>query len=147
VNLYFLDTSIIMYAVGKEHHYKESCVAIIEKIARQKLEVVTDSEVFQEILYRYSHIGQKEKGISVARDMLILIGNVIPVKREDVKLALEIFADSKGIKSRDAIHAAIMLNNGFNEILSTDRHFEKIKGIKRKDPFQFEPRMNTNSHK
>lgn len=131
---YFLDTSIVMYAVGKEHFYKKSCAAIIEKIAKGELQSATDSEVFQEILYRYSHIGQKEKGISVANDLLILLGDVIPIKREDIELGLKIFAESDGIKSRDAIHAAVMLNNGFDEILSTDKHFEEIVGIKRKDP-------------
>ena len=32
------------------------------------------------------------------------------------------------------LHAAVMLNNGLRNILSTDTHFDHIKGIRRLDP-------------
>jgi len=41
-----------------------------------------------------------------------------------------------GITSRDAIHAATMMNNGIKEIISTDPHFDLIHEIKRIDPLK-----------
>lgn len=41
----FLDTSVVMYAAGKKHEYKEPCVSVPEKIERHALEVAIDTEV------------------------------------------------------------------------------------------------------
>ena len=38
------------------------------------------------------------------------------------------------IKPRDAIHAAIALENGIETIVSYDRDFDKLEEIKRLDP-------------
>jgi predicted nucleic acid-binding protein len=48
-----VDTNVPMYAAGKSHHLKEPCQRVILAIAKGELNAVTDTEVFQEILYRY----------------------------------------------------------------------------------------------
>ena len=50
------------------------------------------------------------------------------------------------IQVRDAIHAATMLHAGLPRILSTDHHFDAIKGIRRVDPIKF-PRAVSVSHR
>ncbi len=140
MNLYFIDTSIIMYAVGKEHLYKNPCAKIINAIAKEELQSIIDTEVVQEILYRYSHIKQKEKGIKVANNILLLVPEILPITKNDIKLAVEIFDKYHDIKSRDAIHMAVMINNGLKIILSTDKDFDKIKEIQRIAPLKFEMR-------
>lgn len=134
MNSYFIDTSIIMYAVGKEHSYKTPCTRIINAIAKEELQAIIDTEVIQEILYRYSHIKQKEKGIKIAKDILLLVPEVLSIKKNDIKLAIEIFDKYPYIKSRDALHTAVMVNNGIKTILSTDKDFDNIDEIKRIDP-------------
>jgi len=59
---------------------------------------------------------------------------MFPVATDDVDLALKLLQRYENIQPRDAIHAAIMLNNGLTTIYSTDSHFDEIKGIKRIDP-------------
>jgi len=54
----------------------------------------------------------------------------------DTDKALEILKGVNGITWRDAIHAATMINNGINEIISTDAHFDLIPEIKRIDPLK-----------
>ncbi|MDR5695919.1 MAG: type II toxin-antitoxin system VapC family toxin [Armatimonadota bacterium] len=61
----FIDTNIPMYAAGTPHPLREPARRVILAIANGQLDAVTDSEVFQEILYRYLHIGEREKGLSV----------------------------------------------------------------------------------
>ena len=61
--LLFIDTNVVMYARGKEHPYRASCGRIILEIAtgsfRENFGIpVTDTEVFQEILYRYALVGK-----------------------------------------------------------------------------------------
>jgi predicted nucleic acid-binding protein len=41
---------------------------------------------------------------------------------------------SPTIQTRDAFLAAVMLNHGLREIISTDSHFDRIPAIRRVDP-------------
>jgi predicted nucleic acid-binding protein len=56
------------------------------------------------------------------------------VTLQDTGRALELLKAYKAITSRDAIHAATMINNGLEEIISTDPHFDIIPKIKRIEP-------------
>jgi PIN domain. len=53
---------------------------------------------------------------------------------QDTDRALELLKTFPAITSRDAIHAATMINNGIKQILSTDTHFDLIPEIRRIDP-------------
>ena len=67
---------------------------------------------------------------------LELVPVIHPVDVEDMRLATELFRryGPKGVTPRDAIHAAVMMNRGVKEIISTDSHFDLIEGITRLDP-------------
>lgn len=129
-----LDTNVVMYAVGAEHPYKASCAEILLAVAGGELEVATDAEVLQEILYRYTHLNRRKEGIQVALDLLRVVPMVLPVTEVDVRRAITLMEDHERLSPRDAIHAAVMLNNRLSEIISVDRDFETIKGIRRIDP-------------
>ncbi len=129
----FIDTNIPMYAAGKDHHLKEGCIKILNKVASGELEAYTDSEVFQEILYRYYHIGQLDIGFKVF-DLFstIMDGSVLPVNYRDVKQA-RLLAETEsaaGLSPRDLIHLAVMINNGLDTIATTDRAFSRVSMIK-----------------
>lgn len=53
----FLDTNIFMYAAGKSHPYKNPCLHILKDVETKALSAIVNTEVFQELLYRYTHIG------------------------------------------------------------------------------------------
>jgi len=53
VSIFFIDANVIMYTVGKEHKYKRPCSLLVERIAKENITVASDTEVLQEILYRY----------------------------------------------------------------------------------------------
>jgi len=57
----FIDVNIPMYAGGSPHPLREPSQQVILAIVAAQLDAVTDAEIFQEILYRYLHIGQREK--------------------------------------------------------------------------------------
>lgn len=134
----FIDANILMYAAGREHPYRDSCRKIIKAIATGSLESVTDAEVFQEILYRYLHIKQREQGLIIFDRFQTLMGDsILPVTMREVGLARELVDDYPALSPRDLIHVAVMINHDIKEILSTDRDFDTIKEITRIDPFDF----------
>ncbi len=105
----YIDTSIFMYAAGKEHPYKSPSLKVLELIAMGELEGVISVEVIQEILHRYIHIGAKEKGICLAKKVLEIIPKIYNVEYSDILKSLEIL-EKYDIMARDAIHIAVMLN-------------------------------------
>ncbi len=132
----FLDTNIPMYAAGREHPYREICQWVMRQIAEGQLVVATDTEVFQEILHRYGLLGRYEEAAMLVTDLMMLVERVYPVTVADVQRAVDLFRRyaPQGVRSRDLIHVAVMLNNGLTDIISTDRHFDLVEGIRRIDP-------------
>lgn len=133
----FIDTNIIMYAAGGEHHYKNPCLSVIKKILEGEITAVSDAEVLQEILYRYWHIGELTKGIQVFNDFIEIIPTILDVRRPDLLRARDLLKRHPQIKPRDAVHAAILLNHQIETIISTDAHFDQIRGLTRDDPLSF----------
>ena len=133
---YFLDTNIFMYAAGREHPLKGPCVAFLRRVAREEVEALTNTEVLQEILYRYRAIGERERGLHLARLAVDQVGGeVLPVTLADMRRAFGLVTRyGTDIMARDAVHAATMLNNGLTHLISADSHFDIIEGITRVDP-------------
>jgi hypothetical protein len=73
-----------MYAAGADHFLREPCRRIMKAIASGEVDAVTDVEIFQEILYRYMHIGQREKGFTIF-DLFgeIMRDRILPIEPSD----------------------------------------------------------------
>lgn len=133
-DLFFLDANIIMYALGKEHPFKSPCRKYLEKIKKAEITVVANTEVLQEILHRYFSIRMPiiaEEAYSATK---IICKEIYPVTVAETEKALALLKEFPSINARDAIHAATMLNNGIEKILSADPHFDLLRGIKRIGP-------------
>jgi len=126
-----------MYAVGKEHEYKKYCAATLRNIADEKIIAITNTEILQEILYRYFMINKRREGLETAKDFLITVSNVLPVTKTEIETAFGLSEKYPTLPPRDHIHAAVMINNDIAEIISADNHFDQIKEIKRLDPKEF----------
>ncbi len=129
----FINTNIPIYAAGKEHPLKRSCLDILDSIARDKMQAYTDTEVFQEILYRYFYSNQRENGLKIF-DLFarIMQSSILPVRQRDIMQA-RLLAENEAVcklSPRDLVHLAIMLNNDIRHILTTDRGFSAMPGIK-----------------
>ena len=133
---FFLDVNVPMYAAGKAHSYKESCVWVLTEIANGRLDVVIDAEIIQEVLYRYGAIQQWQIGVQMAQNLQDLVPVVLPVTGNDMKTAVSLFAQHapQGVKARDVLHTAVMQTHQISHIISTDKHFDQIEGMARLDP-------------
>ncbi|OGF54799.1 MAG: hypothetical protein A2Z21_09135 [Candidatus Fraserbacteria bacterium RBG_16_55_9] len=133
---FFLDASIPMYASGREHPYKRPCVWIMTEITEGRLEVAIDTEIVQEILYRYGALQQWAMGAMLASNLLDIVPVVYPIQLKEARRAIQLFQQygPQGVTARDVIHVAGMQNNGLTQILSTDAHFDLVKEVKRLDP-------------
>ncbi len=130
----FIDANLIMYSMGGPHPLREPCKKFLEKIKSGEILGVANTEILQEILHGYFSIERRTVGEIAYQSMIDFCTDIFPVRVVDTDKALEILKRVKGITSRDAIHAATMIHNGINEIISADPHFDLIPEIKRIDP-------------
>lgn len=120
-----------MYLVGADHPNKIDAQRLLERATMAREAMVTDVEVFQEILHRYSAIGRRD-AIGPAWELLTsIIDQVIPVDLDDVAAARDLILGGTAVSARDAIHAAVMRRLDCTRILTFDRRFDAIPGISR----------------
>jgi len=133
-SIYFIDTNIFLYSVGRDHPLKPGSVAVIHRIRDGELTAVINTEIIQEILYHFQSIKQLLIGIRLAKDAVSISSRILPVEEADLSLAIELLESYPKLQTRDAFHAATMIHKGIKEIISTDPHFDLIHEIKRIDP-------------
>jgi predicted nucleic acid-binding protein len=131
---YFIDANVPMYAVGVDHPLKGPSVAVLSAVARGDVIAVTDAEVHQEILHRYSTLGDRRRAIEVSDLFLRAVPEVLAVTRADVEAAGGLLAAHGTLPVRDAIHLAVMTRHGVSRIVTADRHFDALPGVVRVDP-------------
>jgi uncharacterized protein len=127
----FVDSNIPMYLVGAPHRHKADAQVLIERAVASGERLVTDAEVLQEILHRYSAIGRVEAISPALKLTLSIVDEVYAIERADVLRASEILQSSAGSSARDAIHVAIMERYGLRLILSFDADFDRWPQIQR----------------
>ena len=130
----FLDTNIFLYAAGQEHEHQATCRDLLRRCADGELDATTNVEVIQEILYVLSRRGRRHEGLLLAGHILTLFPEMLPVVREDLAYASKLLEGNQNLSTRDAVHAATMKRNNISVIITTDRHFDSVPGIKRLAP-------------
>jgi uncharacterized protein len=130
----FLDSNVPMYLMGDDQHRKLDAQGALERALGDRRRLVTSSEVFQELLHRYS-TGDRRNRIEPAFDTLRgLVDAVLPVEGADVFAAKDLIHANPRLSARDALHVAVMRRHDIAEILSFDRGFDAITGINRLPP-------------
>jgi uncharacterized protein len=129
--LILVDSNIPMYLVGADHPHKVDAQRLLERCAVERERLVTDVEVLQEILHRYSAINRREAIAPAIEALLSIVDEVLPVELSVVLRARDIVLARSRISARDALHIAVMEHNQIETILTFDRGFDEQPGIRR----------------
>jgi uncharacterized protein len=126
-----VDSNIPMYLVGASHPHKTDAQRLLESLVSDRQRLVTDAEVLQEILHRYTAIDRRD-AIQPAFDALLgIVDEVLPVDRVATERAKDIVLGHRQLSARDAVHLAVMSQHGIERILSFDSGFDGFPGIQR----------------
>jgi hypothetical protein len=120
-----------MYVIGSAHPHKTDTGMILERLIAAGERLVTDAEVFQEILHRYTAIDKREAIGPAFQATLDLVDEVIAIEKADVLRAGEIAQNRVRMSARDAVHIAVMERRGIRSILSFDADFDRWPGLQR----------------
>jgi predicted nucleic acid-binding protein len=120
-----------MYLVGAPHSHKADAQALLERAIAAGDRLVTDPEVFQEILHRYTHLSRRD-AIQPAFDALLgVTDEVLAVDLPGVERAKAIVLGHPRLSARDALHLAVMERHGITRIMTFDAGFDGYPGVLR----------------
>ena len=127
----FVDSNIPMYLIGAAHPHKTEAQVILERLIADGQRLVTDAEVLQEILHRYTAIARREAIGPALQAMLDIVDQVFPIEKAEVLRAGEIAQTPATMSARDALHIAVMERYGIRMILSFNADFDRWPGLQR----------------
>ncbi len=130
----FLDSNVFLYAIGGEGPHREFSRAVLAAVGQGRLDGVTSAEVLQEVLHVRSRRVNIKAATSSVRAASGLVAEVLPVTHEDVLEACRLLDRHSALGARDALHAAVMKSSAVEVLVSVDRDFDGLPGIKRLDP-------------
>ena len=116
----FVDTSVFVYAVGREHPLRETAQALLRERLEQRVPMATSAEVLQELLHVYLPVGRLET-LDAALHLAADLTTVWPIDDSDVRAARDLATSQPGLGARDLLHLTVCRRYGAGEMLSFDR--------------------------
>ena len=114
----FVDTNVLMYAVGGAHPLRDEVRARLSASAPGEL--ATSAEVLQELFHRYLPAGrwvQFDAALRLVHDRI----PVWPIDRDDVELGRHLADRHPALTARDLLHLATAVNHEATGMWSYDR--------------------------
>ncbi len=117
----FVDTNVLMYAVGREHPLREEAREFFLSALESGDVLVSSAEVLQELLHAYLPVGREstlDAALALAQGRL---AQLWPVEAEDVLLARALVDRHPGLGARDLLHLACCHRRGVERVKTFDR--------------------------
>lgn len=127
----FVDSNIPMYVAGRDHPNRRPALRLLERARTGDLELCSSTEVLREILYRYVRLEHVDLAAEVYDLFVPQCAVMLPVAIADTDRARNLLLEVPGLSVRDAVHAAVMLENGIRTIATFDQGFDRVPGIER----------------
>ena len=127
----FVDSNVPMYLIGAPHPNKDRLTKLLEQLIEARERFVTDVEVYQEILHRYTAIRRLDAIDAAFASLDAIVDETVTFGMSEIRAAREVIDSVQGVSARDALHVAIMHSAGVSRILSMDRAFDLCPGIER----------------
>lgn len=118
----FVDTNVIMYAVGRAHPLREEARSFFERaMAEDGQPLCTSAEVLQELLHAYVPVDRWQT-LDAALDLVgSCIARVHPIDEQDVRTARTLAETTPGLGARDLLHLAVCRRHRVARMKTFDR--------------------------
>lgn len=128
----FIDSAVLLYALGGPHALQEPCRALLTRASDGGLSMHMSVKGGQELLvHRLRRVGRDEALLDF-EDIDALV-HWHSFDAEVLRASGQIVRRGEA-RGRDAVHAATAIAAGFTEFVSPDPDFDGIAGLRRVDP-------------
>jgi hypothetical protein len=118
----FVDTNVIMYAVGRDHPLKKEAREFFENSMNEEaLRLCTSAEVLQELMHAYVAVDRLHTLKAAFALVEACIPTVWDVTRHDVETARSLVEIRRELGARDLLHLAMCQNRNVMEVKTFDR--------------------------
>lgn len=129
-----LDTTILAYAAGGDHPLRDHSLRLLEAIADGRIEGTTTVEVIQELVHvRARRLGRADAA-RAGRSYAELLAPLLVMREETVESALLIFERVDSLGAFDAFLAASAMIGKADALVSADRSFSSVPGLRHVAP-------------
>jgi predicted nucleic acid-binding protein len=127
---FFVDANVLVYSAG-ESEYRDPCLEIVAAVAAGGVAGRSSTAALEEVFHAELS-GRADRMQGLAGYAYGVLTPLLPVTDEVFRRALEVDAPQLG--ANDRVHVATCLLNDIDVIVSADRGFDGVKGIRRVDP-------------
>ena len=117
----FVDTNVIMYAVGREHPLRAEARSFFAQALRERRPLATSAEVLQELLHAYLPVQRMETLDAALTLVQSAIATLWPLEAEDVVLARSLASHHAALGARDLLHLACCARREVEALKTFDR--------------------------
>ena len=129
-----LDTTILAYAAGADHRLRDPCRRILEAASRGSLLAVTTTHVIEEFVHVRSRRRPRDDAAALGSWYATLLAPLIATDADDLTEGLRLFVAHPELGSFDAVLATVALRRGADALVSADRAFAVVPGLRHIDP-------------
>lgn len=129
-----LDTTILVYAVGEKHPLRDPSRGLVKAIQDRRLQATTTAEVIQEFVHVRSRRSDRREAAAIGRDWTLLLSPLLLVSEPDLVRGLTLYETHGRLGAFDAVLAAVAIARGADALVSGDRGFADIPGLRYVDP-------------
>ena len=125
----FIDTTVLVYAVGGEHHYKGTCLEILDHVSSDRLQATTTPEAIQEFAHVHARRRPRPDAMNLATRFSELLGPLRCSEEDHLTEGLELWTRHESLGAFDAVLAAVALDSKHAALVSADKAFAQVPGL------------------
>jgi predicted nucleic acid-binding protein len=124
-----LDTTVLVYALGRDHPYRDPCRALIGAVADGDVPATTTVEAIQEFVHVRARRRGRADAAELGRDYAALLSPLLEPDVGDLRDGLTLFERQSVLGAFDAVLAAAAVNAGVQALVSADTAFAAVPGL------------------
>ncbi|HEU4905163.1 MAG TPA: type II toxin-antitoxin system VapC family toxin [Solirubrobacterales bacterium] len=124
-----LDTTVLVYAKGADHPFRDPCRELIAAIAEGAVQATTSVEAIQEFVHVRARRRSRADATAIGRDYAELLSPLLEVTRDALREGLDLFERNERLGAFDAVLAAAAAQSGAGALVSTDAGFDDLSEI------------------
>ena len=125
-----LDTTVLVYAVGDDHRLRDPARAIVEAVEGGTLQATTTVEAIQEFVHVRARRRSRADAAALGRAFAMLLSPLIQPSEDHLVDGLRLFEREEALGAFDAVLAAAAIAAHAEALVSADRSFDDVRGLR-----------------
>ena len=125
-----LDTTVLVYAVGDDAELREPARTIVEAVESGTVQATTTVEAIQEFVHIRARRRDRADAAVLGRAYVTLLSPLLRPGEEDLVGGLRLFERQEALGTFDAVLAASAIAARAEALISADRSFDGVRGLR-----------------